>query len=83
MTRDHVVPKADNGPDDRWNIVPTCRRCNEAKGDKYVYEWLPRERADEFARYFKSHVAYVEKLHMRNMLKQAENRRNKLRLLAS
>ena len=28
---DHVVPRAGGGPDDEWNLLPTCRFCNGMK----------------------------------------------------
>jgi hypothetical protein len=32
LTRDHVIPRAQNGPD-RWNnVVASCTRCNSFKG---------------------------------------------------
>ena len=31
-TRDHIVPKALGGPNNAWNIVPSCPACNLAKG---------------------------------------------------
>lgn len=34
-TKDHIVPLSKNGKDERWNIVDSCRSCNEAKADKW------------------------------------------------
>ena len=31
-TRDHIVPKVKGGRNARWNLVPSCRLCNQAKG---------------------------------------------------
>lgn len=30
---DHVIPRAQGGPDLPWNLVPACHRCNMAKLD--------------------------------------------------
>lgn len=31
-TWDHVIPRALGGPDQIWNRVPSCQRCNQRKG---------------------------------------------------
>lgn len=33
-TRDHVVPKTKMGVDSWWNLIPSCRSCNEAKASR-------------------------------------------------
>lgn len=35
VTRDHVVPRALGGRDERWNVVSACKTCNIAKADRY------------------------------------------------
>lgn len=32
LTRDHVIPQSQQGPDCWENVVAACRRCNQAKG---------------------------------------------------
>lgn len=32
-TRDHIVPKSKGGGDGHWNLVPACKKCNQAKAD--------------------------------------------------
>lgn len=34
LTADHLVSKAQGGPDAPENIVPACQHCNEQKADK-------------------------------------------------
>jgi len=34
LTRDHVHPKAQGGPDQWTNLVAACKRCNNAKGNR-------------------------------------------------
>lgn len=38
-TRDHVDPRSNGGREDDRNIVAACWRCNNAKGDRTVYEF--------------------------------------------
>lgn len=33
-TRDHIVPAALGGKNGNYNLVPSCRRCNENKADE-------------------------------------------------
>lgn len=35
MTEDHIVPKARNGSNKLFNIVPACKPCNGAKGNDW------------------------------------------------
>jgi hypothetical protein len=37
--RDHVIPVAKGGPNESWNMVPACQRCNAAKGDHTIEEF--------------------------------------------
>lgn len=37
LTIDHVKPRARGGEDRTSNVIPACRRCNQAKGSE---EWL-------------------------------------------
>lgn len=32
LTRDHIIPRAQHGPDKWENVVAACKRCNNAKG---------------------------------------------------
>lgn len=34
LTRDHVIPRAQGGPDVWGNVVAACRRCNHFKADR-------------------------------------------------
>ena len=45
LTLDHIVPKATGGTDRPDNIVAACRRCNYAKGDLPVEQFLSRRPA--------------------------------------
>ena len=40
FTLDHVIPRSANGPTTPGNIVAACERCNKAKGDRPVEEYL-------------------------------------------
>lgn len=49
-TIDHIIPKAKGGPNHISNYALACRRCNHAKGDRTVEEFLadprsPKQRA--------------------------------------
>lgn len=33
-SRDHIVPNVAGGADAWWNLVPSCKGCNESKGDR-------------------------------------------------
>lgn len=33
-TVDHVIPRAEGGPDAEWNLVAACTSCNSSKGSK-------------------------------------------------
>ena len=37
FNRDHVLPRSKGGPDDDFNIVLACKRCNSQKGAEYPY----------------------------------------------
>jgi 5-methylcytosine-specific restriction endonuclease McrA len=39
-TLDHVIPRARGGSNRDENLRPCCRRCNEAKGDLTLAEYL-------------------------------------------
>jgi hypothetical protein len=34
LTRDHIIPRSRGGTNYSWNLVPACRPCNHAKGQK-------------------------------------------------
>lgn len=34
LSRDHVIPRSKGGPDIWMNVVASCKRCNNIKGDK-------------------------------------------------
>ena len=42
LTLDHIVPRAAGGSDRPDNIVAACRRCNHAKGDQPVDQFMHR-----------------------------------------
>lgn len=33
-TLDHIVPRCQGGPNEPWNLVMSCQRCNTAKGNR-------------------------------------------------
>jgi hypothetical protein len=35
-TLDHEVPRSDGGPDEEWNCLLACRRCNRRKGARPI-----------------------------------------------
>ncbi|MEU7243366.1 HNH endonuclease [Streptomyces sparsogenes] len=37
---DHVVPLAEGGPHELWNLAPSCTECNRGKSDSPVEVWL-------------------------------------------
>lgn len=39
ITIDHRVPRSRGGSNRRSNLVPSCKRCNVAKGDKLPHEF--------------------------------------------
>jgi 5-methylcytosine-specific restriction endonuclease McrA len=38
--KDHIFPQSRGGPDVWDNLVPVCRSCNMAKGDRTPFEWI-------------------------------------------
>jgi hypothetical protein len=38
MTRDHIIPRSKNGPNNLFNYQPMCARCNFKKGNKETSE---------------------------------------------
>ena len=42
FTLDHVIPRSVNGPNTPGNVVAACERCNKAKGDRPIEEYLRR-----------------------------------------
>lgn len=38
--KDHVIPRKKYGPDEAWNMVISCRRCNQTKRDLWPSEWM-------------------------------------------
>lgn len=43
MTYDHVVPRASGGKHRFDNVVSSCKKCNNAKGDSTSKRWRPRQ----------------------------------------
>lgn len=39
---DHVIPVSRGGSNHHSNLVPSCKRCNSAKGNKTWEEWSPQ-----------------------------------------
>ncbi|NLK71919.1 MAG: hypothetical protein GX285_02725 [Clostridiales bacterium] len=39
ISLDHYVPKSKNGPDDIFNIVLSCKKCNKYKMDKILPDY--------------------------------------------
>lgn len=44
---EHLIPICRGGGTDAQNVVPSCWKCNAAKGRKMPLEWLTGERYDE------------------------------------
>ena len=40
FTLDHIIPRSANGPTNPGNLVSACERCNKAKGNRPVEEYL-------------------------------------------
>lgn len=38
-TFDHIIPRANGGPDEISNMVPACQSCNSSKSDTNLLEW--------------------------------------------
>jgi len=58
LTIDHVRPRAKGGEDRTSNVIPACRRCNQAKGSE---EWIAWYRVQPY------YSAYAE-LRIKNWL---------------
>lgn len=39
-TKDHIIPRRKNGTNDRANLALACRKCNHAKGDRDLVDFL-------------------------------------------
>ena len=39
---DHVIPRSLSGPNTPWNLVVSCHKCNQRKGNKSLAEFLKR-----------------------------------------
>ena len=37
FTREHIIPVSKGGPNETWNLLPTCKEANSKKGDQYPY----------------------------------------------
>lgn len=37
---DHVVPQSSSGPDEEWNFLPSCKKCNSRKGTTDILTFL-------------------------------------------
>ena len=46
-TRDHVVPRCENGMNGSRNEVWACQACNNVKGDMSVQQWLDFREANQ------------------------------------
>jgi len=44
---DHVIPHSRGGPDHEDNLVTSCFKCNRAKRDKTLEEWLGKNTLDK------------------------------------
>lgn len=36
---EHIIPKAQGGPDELWNLCLACKRCNLQKGARDPWQW--------------------------------------------
>lgn len=43
LTIDHVKPRARGGEDRTSNVIPACRRCNQAKGSEEWIAWYRQQ----------------------------------------
>ena len=57
---DHVVPRIAGGSNRADNLVWSCRRCNLAKGDRRLEDWL-RRRPEALARVLRIMAAPVDR----------------------
>jgi hypothetical protein len=39
LTLDHVIPHSEGGPNDDWNLVTACKRCNDSRGARSAREF--------------------------------------------
>lgn len=46
LTRDHIIPRKDGGPNTLDNLVSACRSCNQRKGTKSYSSFIERIRAE-------------------------------------
>lgn len=40
VTADHLIPSGSGGPDEAWNIIAACYKCNHRRGNRPVSEWV-------------------------------------------
>ena len=45
---EHVIPLSRGGENTIYNVIPACWSCNERKGRKMPWGWLPAHRLDAF-----------------------------------
>jgi 5-methylcytosine-specific restriction endonuclease McrA len=41
-TKDHFIPRSKGGKDGQGNVLCSCHRCNQQKGDQYFPTFMPR-----------------------------------------
>lgn len=50
LTKEHILPKSRQGPEEFSNIVFVCKKCNSSKGDKRLYEWFGLKNRNRISR---------------------------------
>lgn len=40
LTRDHIIPRSQGGPNLLWNYVPACAPCNSQRGSTPIGAWI-------------------------------------------
>lgn len=48
MTMEHLIPKSQGGTLAEDNIVAACKACNQARGDKSIYEFVKERETKQF-----------------------------------
>ena len=50
LTTDHLIPQSRGGDNSADNVVLACLKCNTAKGEKSIFEWLGLKEKDKLHR---------------------------------
>lgn len=52
LTKDHFIPKSENGKNIASNIIPACDSCNNKKGNKQPNKWCTEKQLERIYTYF-------------------------------